>query len=774
MREPHRSPQPLLRLAFLALILGVPGPAGLAHAQTPASRLLTLEEAGSDVRVDPVLGLLVRRADQQSGLAAATESAPLTMGDGTGGFANFLSAMARPDMPVAVIIEGTPDRLELESKGIVVGTVAGDVVTATLPLSLVPVLLTVSGVEKVSAAAPVEKALNVSADEIDADVLWAGNPPTYPAGSLTGNGVIVGIVDTGVDPRVADFRDTANKTRFKYAWDQQWSGIPPAPYAYGVEYTEAQINANQIEEFRDYDGHGTHVAGIAAGNGQSTGNGQPAWNYVGVAPRSNIIAVKAYMLESQIIDAVNYVFLRSATLNRAAVVNLSLSLTKGGHDGSYSFDRALSALTGPGKVITAAAGNRGLENGHAKVNLASGASQDISFTIPTYTPSQTQTEYLILEGWHNSSASFDVKVISPSGITSTTVLPGIQTGYVVTNDGTVLIQNGITTNLVGAKQILVTVAYGTPGTPRPKSGTWRVNLKRRSGTTTGTCDFWVSQHFFATTVLPAFSGSTVDTAGTVTSPATGDSIISTGAYATKVSWTNNVGSTSRYPNSPPLYRVADFSSRGPRRDGQQRPDLMAPGFGVMSSMSTNALVSATYQDPDGKHYIAKGTSVANAHTTGSIALLMEQNRYLTPSGARLTLRNRARTDSYTGSVPNGKWGYGKLDLSPGAVTGVNDGIALGLSFSNVFPNPSQDMATFEFVVNSVALSQGSSTPVRVRIIDVRGREVAEVTGVAVPGPQRLTWDGRNSDGAPVAAGVYFARLTVGTTQLQKKFVRIEQ
>lgn len=771
MREPHRSPCTSRHFATrLTLALALCLVPAHAHAQVP--RVLTLEEAGRDARLDPVLGLMVLRAHHQADLPMETSAR--VGGDGTGGFANFLSAEARPDSPVAVMIEGRPDRAELESKGIVVGTVAGDVVTATLPLSLVPVLLTVPGVERVSASAIVEKALDISAYEIDADALWVGKPPSYPAGSLTGNGVIVGIVDTGVDPRVADFKDTTNKTRLKFAWDQQWSGVPPAPYAYGVEYTEAQINADLIPEYRDYDGHGTHVAGVAAGNGMATGNGQPAWRFVGVAPRSNIIAVKAYMLESQVVDAVNYVFLRSAVLNRAAVVNLSLSLTKGAHDGTYAFDRSLSALTGQGKIITAAAGNRGLENGHAKVDLASGASADISFTIPTYTASQSQTEYLILEGWHDASASFDVKLISPTGLTSATVLPGTQTGYVQTNDGTTLIQNGTTTNQLGARQILVSVAYGTPGTARPKTGTWKINLKRRTGTSTGTAHFWVSQHFFATTLLPAFTGSTVDTAYTVSSPATADSIISTGSWTTKVSWPNNVGSTSRYPGSPPLGRLSDFSSRGPRRDGQQRPDVMAPGYGVMSSMSTNSMVSATYQDLDGKHYIAKGTSVANAHTTGGIALLMEQSRYLTPGGARAILRSRARSDTHTGSVPNGKWGYGKLDVSPAPTTGVNDGIAFGLSFSNVFPNPSQDFATFEFNVSSVALSQGAATPVHVRIIDVRGREVAHVAGAAVPGGQRLTWDGKNAKGEPVSAGVYFARLQVGTTQLQKKFVRIER
>src|SRR5688500_8596725 len=397
MRVPHRSPRVSRRsvtstwLRSLLVGLLAVGPA-LAQAQTP--RVLTLDEAGHDLRVDPVLGLMLQRAQHQADLPM--ESSLRTPGDETGGLANFRSAEVRPATPVAVMIEGTPHRAALEALGIVVGTVAGDVVTATLPLSLVPALLAVPGVDRVSSSAVVEKALNVSAYEVDADALWAGTPPTYPAGSLTGNGVNIGMVDTGVDPRVADLRDTSNKTRIKFAWDQTWSGLPPAPYAYGVEYTESQINANLIEDFRDYDGHGTHLAGVAAGNGQATGNGQPAWRYVGVAPRASLIAVKAYMLESQIVDATNYVFLRSAVLNRAAVVNLSLSLTKGSHDGAYSFDRALSALTGPGKIITAAAGNRGLENGHARADLASGASADITFNIPTYTPSQSQTEFLII------------------------------------------------------------------------------------------------------------------------------------------------------------------------------------------------------------------------------------------------------------------------------------------------------------------------------------------------------------------------------------------
>lgn len=773
MLEPQISPRPPRRTGFLPMVLfafGVVLVAAPAGAQTP--RVLSLEDAGRDVRVDPVLGLLAMRAQAQAGL-------PLEMAleasiDGTGGFANFLQLDVRPESPVAILIEGTPDRAELESRGIVVGTVAGDVITATMPLGLLPALLAVPGVDRVSAAARVETALNVSIQEIEADALWGGTPPSYPAGSLTGNNVIVGIVDTGVDPRIADFKTATNQTRFKSIWDQQWTGLPPAGYGYGTEYSEAQINADLLTFYHDYDGHGTHIAGVAAGNGRGTGNGQAAYRYVGVAPRSNLIAVKAYLLESQIIDATNYVFTRAASLGKPAVVNLSLSVSKGAHDGSYSFDRGLSALTGPGKIITAAAGNRGLENGHARFDLGTNANTDLSFIIPSYTPSQSQGEALFIEGWHDPAASFDIKLISPTGITSQTITPGSQSGYVETADGTILVQNSITTSLSGAKQLLIFVGYGTIGTARPKVGTWRINIKRRSGTSSGTSHWWVAQHVFGTTTLPAFTGAGIDTASTVSSPATADSIISTGAYTTKVSWQNSGGSTSKYPYSPPLLRLSDFTSRGPRRDGVQRPDFMAPGYGVMSSVSTDATVSSTYKDPDGVHFMSKGTSVANAHTTGAIALLLEQNPTLRPSGARQILRDRARSDSYTGTTPNGKWGYGKLDVSLQSVTGVEDGIAFGLSFSSVFPNPSRDHATFDFNIASVALSQGVTTPVLVRIADVRGREVARIPGIATPGGQRLVWNGVTGSGEIAPAGVYFASLIVGDSRLQRKFVRIAQ
>ncbi len=109
----------------------------------------------------------------------------------------------------------------------------------------------------------------------------SGTPPVYAG--LTGARVVIGIVDTGIDLNHGDFRDASNQTRIAYLWDQTLSGTPPPGYTYGREWSAAQINAGFAIE-NDTSGHGTHVAGIAAGDGSATGNGKPPFRYVGMAP----------------------------------------------------------------------------------------------------------------------------------------------------------------------------------------------------------------------------------------------------------------------------------------------------------------------------------------------------------------------------------------------------------------------------------------------------------------------------------------------------------
>lgn len=682
--------------------------AGYIFFTTPKSLPLTagqkavaaqLRSAAASEKVDPFLRQLVYRA-------SVATSAELQTADSTEPV-NRRPGVVKPNSLIEVMIEvGNEVNIEqIESAGADVRTQAGGVLTASVIARNVPALLALDQVRRVTAAAGVELLSDVSVPETNADDLWKGDPPTYGAGSKTGEGVVVGIVDTGIDYLSDDFRNSDNTSRILYAWDQQWSGLPPAGFGYGVQYTQAQLTAGTATEFADYNGHGTNLASIAAANGRLTGDNQPAYRYVGVAPKADLIVVKAYDLETQVIDAVNYIFQRAGCVNvpqpctvRPAVVNLSLGISRGPRDGTYAFDKSLSALTGPGKIITAGMGNNGMTLMHGATNLSTAGSQtDLTFNIPSYTPSQSQTEYVTLEGWHGSSSEFDIQLLyTPTGQTTPQLLlpvdpnnntpipalaqfttPGTTTQYVQTRWGTVYLANDIENNLEDpqspryAKRLLVQVAYGTPGTPRPAAGDWTIRLRRRSGgtVTSGVSDWWVTQYFFAGTGSnrPLFKGAGADSEKTILSPASADDVIATGAYGTKYSWANDTGSTSRYsearyPNLTmyPTGLIANFSSRGPRRDGVVRPDVVAPGYGVMGATSRNANVSATYRDPDGVHDIRKGTSQASAHTAGVVALLMQGcvaagtnslAQCPTPSAMRTTLIQYSWQDAFTKAHP---------------------------------------------------------------------------------------------------------------------------
>jgi subtilisin family serine protease len=705
-----------------------------------------------DVRLDPRIGTILSASTP---LAAREQLVP----EGFYG--------------IPVLIGGDVRRGDLEALGIVVGTQAGGVTTAEVPPEAFGALLATPGLVGVEAARKMDLLLNVSAPVIQADECW-GDPsapyaPPYPG--WTGLNVIVGIVDTGIDLAHADFRKINGWTRVKYLWDQTRVGTQPAGFTYGAEWTEGQINQNQTTQ-TDTDGHGTHLAGLAAGNGRATGQGFSAFRYVGIAPEADLVVVKSYLTDDKIIDGVNYVFQKAAALGKDAVVLVAVGHQRGAHDGTHYLDTALSALTGAGKLIVAAAGNASGQPIHASANVSSGATVTTNLSVPVHAPNAGINEYAEIEGWHGSTASFDVKLTSPSNFTTNWVTPGTQSSTITGSDGAFFVQNAVETNSKGAKKVRVYMYESGAYTPR--AGTWKIDFKRRSGTTSGVFDAWVSNWYFDSGADSVEFTSNVVNGSLVVSPATADSVIGIGAFTTKTSWVNVTGATSFYVGAPAPGAIADFSSPGPRRDGVQRPDLCAPGYGVMGalSISVSGSTSNTWKAEDGVHRIRKGTSAAVAHAAGALALLLEQTPDLKPTGARNLLRQRAASDFRTGAVPNAVWGYGKMNIvGTGALVGVDATAGPSPAEPRVFPNPARGPVQFEFALSREDVASAAG-PVALRILDVQGREVARVVGSSTPGAQRLTWSGRSSGGAPAAPGVYFARLDFGDTHAAWKFVRI--
>src|SRR5580765_1535043 len=270
-----------------------------------------------------------------------------------------IESMIEQGMPVTasgaldVFINGNVSRAQLEALGVEVRTVLPGVMTATIPAGVVAQVEALPEVTGIHGAVVTEPELNASVPAMGVSVL-RGVGPAFTG--YNGQGVLVGDVDSGVDFRHGDFDDNSGATRLVNIWDQTVGGTPPAGYGYGTEWSPAQIDANTSTEI-DQVGHGTHVLGIAGGDGSQTGGTVPAYTYAGVAPKADLLMVKTDFITTHIVDAVNYVFQKAASRAQNAVVNLSLGTHYGPHDGTSSFESALGALTGSGKIIVKSAGN---------------------------------------------------------------------------------------------------------------------------------------------------------------------------------------------------------------------------------------------------------------------------------------------------------------------------------------------------------------------------------------------------------------------------------
>lgn len=262
------------------------------------------------------------------------------------------------------------------------------------------------------------------------------------------------------------------------------------------------------------------------------------------------------------------------------------------------------------------------------------------------------------------------------------------------------------------------------------------------------------------------------------SPASATRVIAVGSYNTRDCWPTPATDSGRFcvpAGFENLGEASSFSCPGPTRSGARKPDVLAPGFTVVSALSAQLDPEVRAQagvliTPDGAHWIEVGTSMACPHVTGAVALLLEQEPTLGPEEVRERLHRSADRDSLPGQVYNGRWGYGTLNvarlLNPGA---AGPGPAL---LAHPWPNPAAGEATrLEFLLPARAGEAGFA----LRLFDARGRlvrELAEGRWGPEAAERRVDWDGRDAAGRQVAGGVYFARLSGPGLDESRRVVRL--
>ena len=547
----------------------------------------------------------------------------------------------------SVLVEFEGEVAALAGAGLRVSAVAGDVVSGEIVLRQVDRLAELDEVRRIEVARAMHRDLDLALPEIRADAVHAG-PPGH-----RGNGVIVGIIDSGIDFMHEAFRRPDMSSRILAIWDQglvpQAGESSPAGFNYGVEYRTPQINAAlaapdpfAVVRHRDLqipgDGfHGTHVAGIAAGDGSIAGSGRPPFTFLGVAPEADLVVVantrgaaggqRGLGDSADTLDAARYMLDLAEALGRPIVINQSQGDNLGPHDGTSLLERGLdNLLGGNGRAMVKSAGNEGNRNRHASGAVQAGDSQPVQFTMPARTAPVT------IDVWYSGADRFDVTVTPPGGSPTPVVSPGDTTAVSVTGGNSVFVDSAVADAGNGDNRIFIVLSRA--GTATLTSGTWTITLM---GATVGNgqWDAWIQRG----EPSPEFRAPHRNPARTMSIPGTAYELITAASYVTRGA---GVGS------------ISTFSSLGPTRDGRPAPTIAAPGQSIIAPQP--ASTGDTYGP-------MSGTSMAAPMVTGTVALMLQGNPELTAAEIRDCLMSTARADAFTGATPNHAWGAGKLDAA---------------------------------------------------------------------------------------------------------------
>jgi len=411
-----------------------------------------------------------------------------------------------------VLIELTTEASAEALKGLDPVRVTETIYTANVPLTRLAALNDLPSVQAVEAGRRWYPMLDSSVPETGAHHVHAGLGGTA---GREGSGVVVGIIDYGMDFTLDDFRDEQGKTRIAYLWDQWLDPIAgenaPNGFNYGTEYDRAQIDAalSAADPFAvvrhkpEAASHGTHVAGTAVGNGRSFDAAYPAGHHVGTAPKATIIFVQpnssdqssTFTDSSNVADAVAYVMEKADTLGMPCVINMSLGQSGGSHDGESIVERAIDRmLEKSGRAFVSAAGNEHIWRGHAAGTITTGNSRDLRWKIGGGMPipgggmtgtGQDFTESE-MEIWYSSHDRFRVTLTAPDGTRFGPVEPE---GFI--SQSGVYIDSERYAALNGQARIYIELSPPSQFQPIT-SGEWIVTLDALEGEN-GAFDAWIER-----------------------------------------------------------------------------------------------------------------------------------------------------------------------------------------------------------------------------------------------------------------------------------------
>ena len=449
--------------------------------------------------------------------------------------------------------------------------------------------------------------------------------------ALSGQGVYMAILDSGIDYTDPMFRYADGTTKIAWLWDQgkradaEKGEKPPQGFFTGVEYSRKMLNANLQKNSErlatDVTGHGTNVAKIA----------------VQGAPESELIVVKldtargTYPSTVSLLRAFTYVAKKAQAENMPVAINLSYGNTYGAHDGSSLLERFIDNITEVGRnVICIGAGNEGASAGHFAGKLSENEIQRISFAMGTYERSFS------LQLWKWYADRMDISILSPAG-----------EQYLIRNQDA-----GGEAQQAVMEQTKLLIFSGRPQPYRKREEVYIDFIPVETYLNTGIWTIEITPRRIANGELRLYMPSAVvrsentrfllpSPAQTLTIPSTAQKVITVGAY-------------NAYVRS-----YAAFSGRGDAgsdRAENSKPDLAAPGVNIRIGEGEGGAV-------------VSGTSYATPFVTAAAALLMEygivqgNDPFLYGEKVKAYLHAGARQLPGYDMWPNDQVGWGALCVS---------------------------------------------------------------------------------------------------------------
>lgn len=507
-----------------------------------------------------------------------------------------------------------------------------------------------------------------------------------------GTGVIVGIIDSGIDFNHPDFKDASGNTRIKFIWDQTVATPTNSPitFGYGEEWTAPQINLGACTHSDlAFWGHGTGVSGIAAGNGLANGT------HEGIASKAELIVVALdfYSAGPVISDAVQYIVNKATAAGKPFVINASVGDYYGSHDGTNTEAKLIDALISniPGRSMVAAAGNGGNVKFHTK-NIVTPfdtnftwlqkASGPVSYWLYADTLQIKNVKYSVGAnnlgytnlgniGFKNYNYGYTLKI--------DTLKKG--------SNRIGIVESSASVNPYGVYELFIQI------TPDSANYLWRIE-----STGTGKFDAW--NFDFVSSGLPTASQypkitkyTTPDTVSSmVSSFQCSDEIIAVANYINRKAYVD-VNSVVQII-SENAGELANNSSCGPTRDNRLKPEVAATGGCILTCIALGLQASTIMSAPSAVaqgsfHITSGGTSAASPVVAGLAALFLQAHPTYNNKQVRQAIINCTYSDGWEGTLPNNKFGYGKLDGFSTFTCALSTGIDSQnlISDATVYPNP---------------------------------------------------------------------------------------